>query len=176
MQLQDVASYPLTHSITLPSCNKAVSVRKVSLQFTRWSGEAEWKDSWNKTVVDIGGQPQLAELAILEILRSDGWQGVWVSRRNNFRTIWWPKEQRSQKASIPSERLEQLDQVYERAKLEERGCWDLYCWKDHRVLFVESKHKGRDGLTQEQKQWLDAALDIGIPLDSFLLVEWTLAP
>lgn len=50
--------------------------------------------------------------------------------------------------------------------------WDLVAWRDGRFLFVEAKHRGKDQVRKSQLAWIDAALTVGIPLASFLMVEW----
>jgi hypothetical protein len=51
----------------------------------------------------------------------------------------------------------------------------VFCWRDGAVIFAEAKRKGRDRIRTTQRRWLEASLDAGIPLDSFLIVEWQLA-
>ena len=54
------------------------------------------------------------------------------------------------------------------------GCWDVFCWKGDMTLFAEAKRRGRDQIRDTQKRWLAAALDMGVPLESLLIVEWSL--
>jgi len=60
----------------------------------------------------------------------------------------------------------------ETADAQERGT--VFCWRDGKYLFAESKRFGHDKFRRPQLEWLEAALGIGLPLDSFLIVEWTL--
>jgi hypothetical protein len=48
------------------------------------------------------------------------------------------------------------------------------CWRGDVPLFVESKWKDHDQINENQRRWLQAALEVGIPIRSFLIVEWTL--
>ena len=41
------------------------------------------------------------------------------------------------------------------------------------VAFAESKRRGSDKLRLSQVRWLQAALEAGIPLECFLIVEWS---
>lgn len=54
------------------------------------------------------------------------------------------------------------------------GVWDVYCWNDERVLFVELKRGGRDRIRSSQRLFLETALNQKLPLDTFLIVEWNL--
>ena len=56
-----------------------------------------------------------------------------------------------------------------------RGTWDVFCWHDMDVLFVESKWKRNDRLSAAQLDWLEVALGLGFPLSSFLIVEWEIS-
>ncbi len=49
----------------------------------------------------------------------------------------------------------------------------LMCWRNEDIVFAESKWKGHDAIPLSV-QWLEAALDLGHPLDSFLVVEWSI--
>jgi hypothetical protein len=56
------------------------------------------------------------------------------------------------------------------------GCWDVFAWKGagpDEVAFAESKRRGSDKLRSTQLQWLQTALEAGIPLEYFLIVEWS---
>jgi hypothetical protein len=53
------------------------------------------------------------------------------------------------------------------------GCWDVFAFKNGRVLFIECKRKKRDYITRSQREWLSATLKVGFTLDNFLIVEWT---
>jgi hypothetical protein len=50
----------------------------------------------------------------------------------------------------------------------------VFAWRDKEILFVEAKKQGRDSLQESQHGWLEAALEEGVPLSSFLIVEWDL--
>jgi len=41
-------------------------------------------------------------------------------------------------------------------------------------VFAESKLKEKDRIRASQRQWLQAALAVGIRLDAFPIVEWSL--
>jgi hypothetical protein len=60
-----------------------------------------------------------------------------------------------------------------RAKTGRRGgCFDVLCWRAGKTVLAEAKWKGPDRIRPSQRQWLEAALDLGIPVESFLIVQW----
>jgi hypothetical protein len=74
--------------------------------------------------------------------------------------------------NLPSEQEMLLKRIYERAEVR-NGCWDVFCWKDGLQLFAETKRRSRDKIRASQRQWLEAAIGLGLPSTSFLVVEWS---
>ena len=158
-----------TETLTLPSSGKTVSVPKATPTFPSWRGEPVDDDFNGKPILDFAGRPAFAELAILWTLEKDGWQGFWVdSYRHKFRTGYWK--------SLPQETLPQRpsslrEEFWNLAKTPS-GVWDVFCWRDDRILFAESKWAGHDRFNVNQRRFAESALNIGLPLDSLLVVEW----
>ena len=156
-----------TESMTLPS-GRIVAFPKATPTFALWRGEPLEKTYGGKAILDFDGQPAFAELAILGTLQNDGWQGVWVDR-SVFRTGFWnstPQKFLPQKPSSLSEEIWNLAKT-------PSGVWDVFCWRDDRVLFCESKKASKDRIRPSQLLFAESALNAGLPLDSFLFVEWT---
>jgi len=65
-----------------------------------------------------------------------------------------------------------LQRIYERA-VAANGCWDVFSWRGGEHLFAEFKGHGHDRIPDSQRRWLQAALECGLPLTSFLIVEWS---
>lgn len=123
-------------------------------------------------MLDFGGEPVFAELAILRTLQAEGWGGVWVdSYRRKYRVSYWGD---SKKVSLPIEQEDLRRAIHARAGTQ-GGCWDVFCWKDDMHLFAEAKRSGKDQIRKNQIKWLGAALELGVPLSSFLVVEWSLS-
>jgi hypothetical protein len=158
-----------TESLTLPS-GRVVAFPKATPTFAKWPGEFVGSTYGKKAVLDFNGRPAFAELAILWTLQNDGWQGVWVDKKV-FRTDFWnspPQRTLPQKpSSLP-------DEIWNLANTPS-GVWDVFCWQDDRVLFCESKRGKRDRIRPSQLLFAESALNVGLPLDSFLFVEWTTA-
>jgi hypothetical protein len=157
--------------ITLPS-GYEVNVCKATPVFYQWRGAPPDDDYGGKRVLEFNREMLFAELVILRIFQRDAWEGRWIDTyRNKYRTGYWAKGDSN---ALPASRQVILDAI--RAKAGRGGgCFDVFCWRGAETVFVESKWKGHDEINKNQKRWLEAALTLGIPLESSLSVEWTLA-
>jgi hypothetical protein len=146
-----------------------VEIPKARPLFEKWTGESI-PDTYNgKVILDSDGKPAFAELLILNTLKKDGWDGVWVDTyRNTYRTEYWPKNS----VKLPPESEKLLNRIYEMAG-SRKGCWDVFCWKKDSFIFAESKRRNHDKIRDTQISWLNAAFKCGLPLSSFLIVEWS---
>lgn len=152
----------------MPS-GKIVKIAKATPIFRLWSGTPVTDTYNNKAVLDFYGNPQFAELGILRLFERDGWQGVWVDTyRNKFRTCYWPKDS----VTLVKDKASILNAIYE-TNGTRSGCFDVFCWKGNDYIFAESKRCNQDRLRDTQKQWIEAAIKCGVPLESLLIVEWT---
>ena len=171
MQYPNLLTPTTTEEIELPS-GRVVQIPKASPLFKVWTGKPVSDTYGNKTILSFNGRPAFAELTILRVLQNDGWNGVWVDTyRNKYRTAYWPKNQ----VELPPEQQQLLQRIYKKAG-SSKGCWDVFCWKEEVRLLTESKRKGYDRIRDTQRRWLEAAMECGLPLTSFLIVEWSIAP
>lgn len=154
----------------MPS-GQRLAVPKCNLVFNIWRGP-EIKDTYNhKAVVDFEGAPLFAELAILRILQQGGWSGVWSdSYRNKYRV---DLPEKMDPVLLPPAQQKLIDSIKKRTG-KRGGCWDVFAWRGSSVRFIESKRSKKDELRANQFLWLEAALGMGIPAESFLLAEWNL--
>jgi len=105
-------------------------------------------------------------------MQNSGWQGVWVDGFRNKYRVGLPE------SSDPVALSKDQNAIIEAVKSKNgglRGCWDVYVWKSNKNMFIESKRLKKDAIQDSQRGWLQAALDLGFPLDSFMLVEWELS-
>ena len=51
--------------------------------------------------------------------------------------------------------------------------FDIFTWKADTVLFAESEWRGHNRIRKSQLRWHSAALDLGLSIDAFLVVEWS---
>jgi hypothetical protein len=155
-------------TMTLPS-GRSVSFPKAMPTFAIWRGDPVEDNYGGKDILDFDGRPAFAEMVILRTLTNDGWQGVWVDTfGGGFRTDY--------RKGVPAEPLPPRprslpEEIWNLAKMPS-GVWDVFCWRDDRVLFAESKRAKKDRIRANQRRFAESALNIGLPLDSFLFVEW----
>ena len=160
-----------TESLRLPS-GSTVVVSKATPVFSTWTGEPVADIFGGKKVVEAKGRPAFAELAILWSLRDAGWDGVWIDTfSKKYRQDYWGAEP----VELPPASAELLERIYTRSGCQ-NGAWDIFCWRSGEVLFAESKRRGHDRIRSSQLSFLEAALAVGLQLDSFLIVEWALKP
>jgi len=154
------------------SSGNQVAMQKYFLTFDSWKG-APIPNTYNgKAVIDWNGEPIFAELAVLRLFQSHGWEGVWVdSYRRKYRvglpdvvdSVGLPERQRGLIESI-------------RAKTgRSGGCWDVLVWKGDTTLFLELKRQKKDNIQSTQIEWLAATIGLGLTADNFSLVEWDIS-
>jgi len=148
-----------------------INVPKAMPIFLPWRGDSIIDNYNGKQILDIGGEPAFAELAILLAMRSVGWDGVWIDTyRRKYRTGYWGAEPLRE---LPPEREKVLERIYSRAG-SRSGAWDVYCWNGPKVFFAESKRTRKDRLRDSQRHWLAAAIEESFSSEDFLVVEWSL--
>jgi hypothetical protein len=147
-------------------------VPKATPVFDPWLGQLP-NDTYNgKQVLEFAGRPAFAELAVLWALNEIGWDGVWIdSYRGLYRQGYWNCEPIRQLPDVPQKLIKRI-QIALGSRF---GAWDLVCWRGTEMLFVECKWAGRDAIRETQVRWLAAAIDAGLCLDDFLVIEWSLA-
>lgn len=154
--------------LTLPS-GASVQVSKCFYTFQEWLGDRALESYGRKTVLDIGGLPVFAEVAILRWVAEAKWEGVWVDTfSRKFRKGLSPVDS----FALPKPARRSYERITKANRGRCQGCWDVLAWKDRNFLFIESKRKGKDSLRRTQLQWLESALAAGVPLESFVIFEW----
>jgi hypothetical protein len=163
---------PLTptswETLWLPS-GREVHIPKATPSFRRFEGEFAGSDWGNKPILDFEGVPLFAELVVWRLFEREGWSGGWMSGTTRYRTQ-MPSESKTIYA-LPDPQRQLLDDIYNRAGVR-RGRADVYCWKGEAIAFAEVKHRDNDQISPDQRAWIEAALRVGVPLASLLIVEW----
>jgi hypothetical protein len=158
-----------SESIALPG-GGAVLVPKVEARFAPWRGSSSADTYGRKTLLAWDERPAFAELVVLWTLQREGWEGVWVdSYRSKYRVGLLEEKA----VELPSSRRALLESVRQ-VTGQRGGVWDVYGWRDERVLFVELKRRRRDRIRLGQRRFLEAALKQQLSLEAFLIVEWDL--
>jgi hypothetical protein len=173
-ELYPEALRPLSRErVVLPS-GETVLVPKSTPRFPKWTSAMGPKpaDSYNgKQFLNVDGEPKFAELAIRKIFADEGWNAVWVDSFGGFKY----------RVNYPDGVVELPDAYRAIPEVITRragrgGWWDVFAWKGEgpdEVAFAESKRRGSDKLRPTQLRWLQTALEAGIPLECFLIVEWS---
>jgi hypothetical protein len=169
MQYPDLLQTESAEAVHLPSAG-VVEVPKATPAFEKWTGEPIEDTYGGKIVLSFAGEPVFAELAILRTFQNSGWSGVWVdSFRKKYRVGYWRDDS---EVALPPEQELLLQRIHHRAGAS-GGCWDVFCWRGDARLFAEAKRRGHDEIRDTQRRWLEAAIGIGLAIDSFLVVEWS---
>jgi len=141
-----------------------VTVHRIDLPIYRGPGPAS---AWRKPVVGPPSRP-FAEFQVVDGLEADGWIAAWVNRPGRFISTWEPRTE----VAFPAEALELHDRIRDESG-QKSGCWDVFAWRDGTCLFAELKRgSSSDRIRESQLIWRDAALRLGVPTDSFAVVEW----
>ena len=146
-----------------------ISIQKYFLHFNEWKGAPIPNTYNNKPVIDWNGEPVFAELAVLRLFQSHGWEGVWVdSYRRKYR-IGLPDV--AEPVELPQKQRELIESI--KAKTgRSGGCWDVFVWKDNQILFVELKRQKKDVIQDSQRLWLEKSIESGLTTDNFAFLEW----
>jgi hypothetical protein len=158
---------PSTRTLELPRCQP---------QFDEWAGPTPGFTFGKKRFLTYDGQPVFAELLILRLLEASGWTGTWISTyggRTKFLNE-MPQDSFLGRSSIrlPEPQSLLLNKIQRRSN-QRGGCFDVFAWQGGRNLFCEAKKSKEDRISPNQRRWIDAAIIQGVPLDSLLIVEWS---
>jgi hypothetical protein len=167
--LEFLQPYKVESEIFSLSSGDQVSIQKYFLHFNAWKG-APIPNTYNgKAVIDWNGEPLFAELAVLRLFQSHGWNGVWVdSYRRKYR-IGLPDV--AEPVELPEKQKQLIDSI--RAKTGKHGgCWDVFAWKGEAVLFIELKRQKKDAIQNSQRMWLEECLKSTLKTKDFALLEW----
>jgi hypothetical protein len=142
-----------------------------------------------KPAVEFEGRPMFAELAIALMAIRGGWAARWVEvyyldkKQPYYMLDWNDTRPFSQKSVLPdSSRLQLMASIDAKCAsdaLAERrrrnpysGAWDVLAWNADRILFIESKHAGKDRILGNQVRWYSGAIKAGLRPENFLVVQW----
>ena len=167
--LEFLKQYKTESEILSLLSGEQIPIQKYFLHFDPWKGDPIPNTYNGKAVIYWNGKPVFAELAVLRLFQSHGWDGVWVdSYRRKYRT---GLPDVAEPVKLPEAQQKIIDAI--RAKIgKSGGCWDVFVWNGGRMIFMELKRSKKDSIQNSQLRWLDASLEIGFSPDDFALVEW----
>jgi len=127
-----------------------------------------------KRLVSVAGSSLFAELAVVRLFKLAGWTAYW---RDGYGGGWVADGdlERSHLPQLPASLGSSVVADVTRARGGLSGCWDVVAWKANLVVFAECKRRRGDRLTGKQGRWLRSALDVGLPNEAFVVVEWDFA-
>jgi hypothetical protein len=126
-----------------------------------------------KPMLDRDGESCFAEYAIMRDQQAIGRDAVWTSSYGDFRCFqtmldsWRAKSD----TTIPTHLMVLLRAIWQAG--DTKACPDVLAWRGEQFLFCEAKRRGKDRLTRGQFRFIEAALNLGISPECFLIVEWT---
>ena len=141
--------------------------------FLRWNDKPPAFDFGGKPIINDGGKPVFAELALLNLFCASGWDGVWVE---TFGGTHFLREMPSgwklapHHGAVPKEKDDLLRAIWKIART--TACFDIFAWNDTELIFCEAKQERKDRLTGAQHKFIEGALQCGVPSDSLLIAEW----
>ncbi len=172
-RLLDAQSLP-DAAVALPRSGTVVSIARLLRTETRVAQPIErTANCWapNKPSVLIDGRATWAEFAIVRQLERAGWDGRWMKNWTGGREFC---RDHDQPVALPDAPAKVFAGIHDRATvLRGAGSWDVFAWRGDEYLFIESKQYRRgDRLNANQLAWLGAALDVGISIACFAIVEY----
>jgi hypothetical protein len=175
--------------VRFPAGRVIADVPAVFLRFPMWQG-APFVDDFSRksaAMIELNGEHLFAELAVLRLLRDDGWDGRWVNTYSGGKEVWkfltaWEDVPRAEQKTRPIADDEPRQILARIAGFNKprryKGCWDVFAWRASQLAFVAAKRVARKtgGLvSKDQEEWLRSALFLGDPrltVDSFCFVQW----
>ena len=130
-----------------------------------WTGAPDPPDlqrPWGlKPKFSVNGQRSCAELAVLDHLRRDGWDGVWVSAFDKWlRSEWFPAPgfRTLAEAGAPVWAVEVFERLLAANDGKLTGFFDVFAWREpDDVRFLEVKVAG-DRIQPTQRRFVERAL------------------
>ena len=119
-------------------------------------------------VTSVTGAAVFGELAILDALRKDGWDGVWVDTFHGGK-FWNQMPQVSAPVALPAAAANLYNTIVAANNGRRSGFFDVFAWKGSEFLFVEYKGPG-DSSNKNESAWIAAAHRAGVADAQLLFV------
>ena len=160
-----------------PLAQGTVNIATQRWELERWQGAPDPHDlkrTWSiKPKFTVDGRRSCAELAVIDHLRHDGWNVVWVSAfGGSLRAEWFPAPafRTMAETGAPVWAVE----IFERLRVANGGklggFFDVFAWRaPGEVKFIEIKTTG-DRVQPTQRRFVELALHFQEP-KQFMIVE-----
>lgn len=170
--------------------DNGVEVTKLRIRFEQATAEAAEIAKHNivsahstKNCVKINDKILFGELAILHLLETDNWQGIWIDSylRRLWKTMPYQTADQMTLDDLPLRPRLLFNKVLRRNLTGEgkptwKGFFDVLAWNEAgEYAFLEFKGEGdrRDGLAPDQEVWAKRAVDAGVAQNSLFLVSFS---
>lgn len=155
----------------------------VNIATQRW-GLEQWRGApdpldlqriWSrKPKFTVDGRRSCAELAVIDHLRHDGWDGVWVSAFGGawLRAEWFPAPafRTIAEAGAPAWAVETFERLRAENGGKLGGFFDVFAWREpDEIRFLEIK-VARDRIQPTQRRFVETALRFHEPKE-FMIIE-----
>ena len=160
--------------------DRVVHVRQVVRELRPWKGPlpADFDLVPEKEAIDVAGTCAYPELAVVAGFRARGWDARW---RKTFGGVgWWLAIGRDE--ALPPEPKLVMARITRKAgqiasargiPQPTAGIWDVLAWRERKYLFVEVN--GGASRDDDRLLWLEAALDLEVPVGAFAVLRYTVA-
>jgi hypothetical protein len=159
----------------LPQGTVHIATQRRDLE--QWKGAPDPPDlkrPWGtKPKFSVNGRRSCAELAVVDHLRCDGWEGVWVSAFGNWlRSEWFPAPafRTLADAGAPVWAVETFERLRAANDGKLSGFFDVFAWREpDEVRFMEIKVAG-DRIQPTQRRFVERALRLH-DQSRFMIIE-----
>ena len=143
-------------------------------RFERWTGAPVQFPFGGKALVVHAQQPLWAEFKIMSLFREAGWDALVVQTFGRIHYLEEMKRGHDDRGVALPDSARSLSARITAQNGGSGGFFDVFAWRGREVVFAEAKLTKKDRLRATQKRWIASALAVGVPIESLLIVEWTL--
>ena len=156
------------------SDNLFVFLSKPKFKKSTLSGEVDLPETYTvkPIVLSITNKMTFPELAVVDILRHENWDAYWID--NFHQKVWNKFPERGNSIKLPKVIKRKMDKIKNHLNTHTySGCWDVVALKDNIMLFLECKGiPSNDKIRDSQIKWMTTSIQLGIPNEHFIIIEW----
>lgn len=173
----EITQLPAT-PLVLPLGGELVRITTQRWALEPWKGEdpPELPLTWaRKYKFSVNRNRSCAELAVLDHLRGDGWDGIWVSafRPQELRSHWFPVP--AVKAITETGAPLWAVKIFDRLRDANSGSlgafFDVFAWREPDEVRFDEVKVGADDINLNQRKFVERALRLHHRLEQFTIIE-----
>jgi len=119
----------------------------------------------NKHPYELDAAPHYPELLVVRLLETAGWSAAW---RKSWNGVAYWRDLR-EPIALPEDVESALEQISGHAG--HAGHWELVAWRGRQLRLLTSRTTGGQMVSAYQAEWLSIALQMGLPIGCFGVVE-----